>query len=78
MQADRRTYTLTLIGIFCIPPGGKVTVTVLQSSCCCFNQDCESSAMCCVKNEAEVDETQSHVWPVVLETLTLPEYVSPP
>jgi len=51
---------------------------VLQSSCCCFNQDYESSAMCSVKNEAEVDETQSHLQPVVLEALTLPEYVSPP
>jgi len=34
--------------------------------------------MCSVKNEAEVDETQSHLQPAVLETLTLPEYVSPP
>ena len=42
---------------------------------CFYCQDIESSAVCAVKNDAvsaEVDETQSHVWPVVvLKTLNL-------
>jgi len=41
-----------------------------------FCQDYESSAMCNVKNEAEVDEKLSHMRPVVvLETLNLARYV---
>ena len=44
-----------------------------------FCQDYESSAMCCVKNEADVDEKLSHMRPVVvLETLNLARYVTHP
>jgi len=41
---------------------------------CCFYQDCESSAMCSIKNDAvpvEVDENLSHMRPVVVKALNL-------
>jgi len=49
-------------------------LAVLWSSCIFFCQDYESSAMCC--EEADVDETQSHMEPVVLEMHNLTQYVT--
>jgi len=53
-----------------------LTIVVLQSSYSFFFcQDYESSAVCC--EEADVDETQSHMEPVVLEIRNLTQYVTP-
>jgi len=44
-----------------------------------FCQDYESSAVCSVRTHCEVDEKLSHMRPVVvLETLNLAQYVTPP
>ena len=41
-------------------------------------QDYESSVMCCIKNEPEVDDKLTRMRPVVeLETLNLARYVTP-
>ena len=44
----------------------------------CLSQDDESSFLCCVKNELDVDQKPTHVRSdVVLETLDLARYVMP-
>ena len=63
-----------MIDIHC---GLQVSVSLLQSSCCFFDQVDESSAMCSVKSVSDAGEKLDHMWPVVrLETPNLARYVT--